>query len=97
MIHKISCVCNLVYIGETSDELHLRINQHRPDAYKFSPPLNCFKSTVELQHFNLHDFKTRNIEILNIKRNLNGHLFLKLSYRRFFNIIYSHDLDSEVF
>ena len=69
MIHKISCnVFYLVYIGETSNELHLRVNQHRSDSYKFSPSANYIKSAVELQHFNLHDFKNTKIEILNIKK-----------------------------
>ena len=38
VIFKVKCnICNLAYIGETSNELHLRINQHRSDSHKFSP------------------------------------------------------------
>ena len=68
-MHKISpYVCNLVYIGETSNELHLRIDQNRPDSCKFSPSVNYIKSTVELQYFNLHDFKNSKIKTVNIQR-----------------------------
>ena len=68
VIYKISCnICNLANIGETSNELHLRINHNRSDANKFSPSSNYLKSTVELQYFNLH-FKNTTMEILNIKQ-----------------------------
>ena len=64
VIFKIKCnICNLAYIGETSNELHLRINQHRSDSHKFSPSSNHLKSTIELQHFNLQNFKNTTISI----------------------------------
>ena len=45
------------YIGETSNEIQQWINQYRPNSYKFSPSANLHKSIIELQNFNLHDFK----------------------------------------
>ena len=64
VIYKISWnICNLAYIGETSNELHLKINQHRSDSHKFSPSSNHLKSTIELQHFNLQNFKNTTISI----------------------------------
>ena len=63
-----SYTCNLAYIGKISNYLHIRINQHRSVSYKFSPSANYFKSTIELQHFNLHNFKNIKIDILYIKK-----------------------------
>ena len=98
VIYKISCnICNLAYIGETSNELHLRINQHRSDSHKFSPSSNYLKSTIELKHFHLHNFKNTTIEILNIQKNLSERLFLESSYMKFFNTIYPYGLNSELF
>ena len=97
MIYKISRnICNLVHIGETSNELHLRVNQNRSNSYKFSPSSNYLMSTIELQHFNLHNFKNTAIEILNIKKNLNEQLFLESLYMKFFNTIYPCGLNSEL-
>ena len=62
-------MCNLSYIGETSRKLHLRINSHRSDSYKYNPSAKYNKSIVELQHLNLHDFKNTTREFLQIQKN----------------------------
>lgn len=97
VIYRITCtVCNLKYIGETSTPLHLRINQHRSDSCNFSSSTNC-KSTVELQHFNLHNFKNTSIEILKICKLKNERLFLESSYMQYFNTLYPYGLNTECF
>ena len=86
----------MAYVGETSHELHLRVNQHWSNSYKFSPSSNYLKSTIELQHFNLCNFKSTTIEILNIQKNLNEGLSLESSCMKFFNTIYPCSFDSEL-
>ena len=58
----------IYHIGETSGELHLRINSHRTNSYKYIPSAKYSKSIIELQHFNLHDFKNTTIGILQIQK-----------------------------
>ena len=54
------------------NELHRRKNEYRSDSYKFLPSVDYYKSTVELEHFNLHDCKTTTIETPKIqKKSLN--------------------------
>ena len=45
-----------------------RNNTHRSDSYKFSSFINYCKSTIELQHFHLHNFKNVKIEIFKLKK-----------------------------
>ena len=54
------------YTGETSMPLHLRINYERSNSYKWNSSPSYNKSTVELNHFNLHNLKNTTMKVLKI-------------------------------
>ena len=87
----------MAYIGETSTPLHLRINQHRSDSNNYNSSTNYNKSTIELKHFNLHNFKNTTIEILKIHKNIKQRHFLELSYMKYYNTVYPYGLNTDLF
>ena len=98
VIYKITCkLCGLIYIGETSTPLYLRINQHRSNPENYISKNNYCKSTVEMQHFNLHKLKNTSLEILKIHESLNEQLFLETSYVRHFNTVYPYGLNTKCY
>lgn len=69
-IYKIKCLtCNLEYIGQTSTQLNLRINNHRSDIKKF-----VNKAVPEFVHFQKHSFEKIEIEILDVINNKESRL-----------------------
>lgn len=64
IIYKILCLtCNQGYIGQTSNELHIRINLHRSQINK------CNNPSFEIKHFRLHTFDNISISILGHSEN----------------------------
>lgn len=86
------------YIGQTSGQLHIRINQHRSDSCKYSTTSTKHsQSTAEIQHFNQHQFSNTTIDIIQIVKNVSERLFLESSYMTYFNTIYPYGLNTERF
>ena len=82
-IYQLTCnICNLSYIGQTSNPLHLRMNVHRDHIKKYTlnnthlPTSNKF----EYKHFANHGFENITINILDIKTNLADRIFFENFY-----------------
>lgn len=65
-IYKLTCKsCNFAYIGQTSNALHLRINQHRSNITNFNPSVQSHNN-FEYAPFSEHSFDQVIISILDI-------------------------------
>lgn len=95
-IYRLSCnICNLSYIGQTSNPLHLRINVHRnhvkSTAINNSPqsPHNNFEYT----HFHIHGFDNITISILDIIPNTQDRLYYENQYMLLHKTLFPYGLN----
>ena len=63
----ISCGhCNIKYIGQSSNPLHLRINNHRSLCNKAKTNNSDIQNKYEFEHFKMHSFNQIKIYILDV-------------------------------
>lgn len=92
-IYRLTCtVCGIAYIGQTSNPLHKRINQHRSDVGKYNPS-DSNDHNVEFEHFNLHGFDNISIDILTIIPQTQERIFLESQLIKFHNTCYPYGLN----
>lgn len=93
IVYKITCLtCGQGYIGETSDELHIRMNGHRSHVYNKKTPNISF----EILHFRCHSFENISIEILAQVEDRNERLQIENDFMFKYRTIYPYGLNTDL-
>ena len=91
VVYYIECsVCNLVYIGQTSNTLNVKVNGYR------SGIKNCKSKKVkdfEIKHFQLHIYNKINLYISEVVHNLESRLKMESLSMCILNTIYPYGLN----
>lgn len=97
IIYKLTCnICQMAYVGQTSNALHYRMNQHRKNVKDYVNTNEPHKYNAEFDHFKLHGFNNITIAILDIKKTLNERLFIENQYIKHDNTNYPYGLNQIV-
>lgn len=95
-IYKITCtICNMSYIGQTKNHLHLRINLHRSNINNYKKDLhaNSNDNNFEYEHFNLHGVDNIEISILKIVKNYHERIFCENGYLNSMRTVFPYGLN----
>ena len=94
IIYLIECLeCNLKYIGQTSNNLNLRINGHRSDIKNFGKK---YKKDFELQHFQKHSFEKIFITIIDEEEDESSRLDKENIHICEYKTLYPYGLNSKI-
>ena len=97
VIYMITCGhCNIKYIGQTGNPLHLRINNHRSLCNKVKNNNTDVQSKYEFEHFKMHSFKHAKINILDIIDDDNNRIELENFYIIKYKTVYPYGLNDRV-
>ena len=97
VIYMITCGhCNIKYIGQSSNHLHLRINNHRSLCNKVKTNNTDIQSKYEFEHFKMHSFKQAKINILAIIDDYNRRIELENFYILKYKTAYPYGLNGRV-
>jgi hypothetical protein len=89
LIYKIKCkICDIIYIGETSTPLNIRINNHRSLIKK--------KKGLEAEHFGVHGFGNAEIEILEFEADTKSRKQKESVYMLKYKSIYPYGLNERI-
>ena len=97
VVYMITCGhCNIKYIGQSSNPLHLRINNHRSLCNKVKTNSTDIQSKYEFEHFKMHSFKQVKIYILAINDDNNKRMELENFYIIKYKTVYPYGLNDRV-
>ena len=89
-IYMITCLeCGLKYIGQTCNNLNLRLNGHRSDIKLFK-----IKEDIELKHFQKHSFGNIFVNIIEICEDYKERMLLENYYMTKFGTLYPYGLNN---
>jgi len=90
-IYKIKCnECNMSYIGQTSNPLHMRVNLHRSNINKYKINKN---TNFEFMHFKKHNFNNITIHILDIIKCTSERLYYENLYIHHHKTVFPYGLN----
>ena len=97
VIYMITCgKCNIKYIGQSGNPLHLRINNHRSLCNKVRNNSTDVQCEYEFEHFKMHPFKQAKINILDIIDDDNKRIELENFYIIKYKTVYPYGLNDRV-